>query len=160
MTKKNVGIIGFGSIGKVHAFGYATLPFYTQPLGCEFKVTHVATAHASTAEKAKSITGAEFATTDYREITENPDVDIVHICTPNEQHLAPLISAIENNKHIYCEKPLCVNSVESQCVLDAINRCGYSGTSQLTFHLRFFPSIMRMKQMLEQEQLGRILQFR
>lgn len=157
----SVGIIGFGMIGKVHAFGYATLPFYwnaSDSVG--FRITHVATAHSHTAELAKKICKADSACTDFREITENPEVDVVHICTPNDQHFEALLSAIENNKPVYCEKPLCTTSEQSRVVLRAIRESGYASTHQMVFHTRFFPAIMRLKQLLETGRLGRILQFR
>jgi len=159
MTKiKQVGIIGFGMIGKVHAYGYATLPFYLQPMPFPVRLTHIATAHADTAEYAKTMTGADVATTDYREITENPDIDIVHICTPNDQHLAPLLSAMQHNKHIYCDKPLVAGINEAEQVRQAMAE--YTGVSQMTFHLRFFPAVQRAKQLIDAGKLGRILQFR
>ncbi len=160
MRHDSVGLIGFGMTGKVHAYAYTTLPYYMNSTVGEFRITHVATAHAATAEKAKQITRAEYATTDFRTITENPAVDIVHICTPNEGHLEPLLSAIAHGKHIYCEKPLCVNADEARVILRAIEESGYSATNQMTFHLRFFPAIQRLKQLLLEGRLGRILQFR
>ena len=145
-------------IGKVHAYGYAILPYYLQPMPFPVRLTHIATAHADTAEHAKAVTGADVATTDFREITENPDVDIVHICTPNDQHLAPLLSAMRHNKHIYCDKPLVAGIDEAEQVRAAM--AGYGGVSQMTFHLRFFPAIQRAKQLIDAGQLGQILQFR
>ena len=50
--------------------------------------------------------GAEHAVTDFREITENPDIDIVDICSPNDKHYEAIMSAIAHGKHIYCDKPL------------------------------------------------------
>jgi len=155
---KRVGIIGFGMIGKVHAYGYATLPYYLQPMPFLVRLTHIATAHVDTAEHAKNVTGADVATTDYREITENPEIDIVHICTPNDQHLAPLLSAMRHNKHIYCDKPLVAGIDEAEQVRQAMT--GYGSVSQMTFHLRFFPAVQRAKQLIDAGKLGRILQFR
>jgi len=155
---KRAGIIGFGMIGKVHAYGYATLPYYLQPMPFPVRVTHIATAHADTAEHAKAVTRADVAATDFREITENPDIDIVHICTPNDQHLEPLLSAMRHDKHIYCDKPLVVGIDEAEQVRQAMVE--YSGVSQMTFHLRFFPAVQRAKQLIDTGKLGKILQFR
>ena len=106
MKTYRVGIIGFGMIGKVHAYGYATLPFYYDPPPLAARITHVVTSRAETAEKARQLTGAEVAATDFRAVTENPEIDIVHICTPNDRHFEALQSAIAEQKHIYCDKPL------------------------------------------------------
>ena len=161
MKTFSTGIIGFGMIGKVHAFGYATLPYHIDPnINAKFRITHVATAHDESAEKAKAVCGADVATTDFRNITENPDIDIVHICSPNEQHVEQLISAIRHGKHIYCDKPLCCTMEEAELVRGEMQRSNYSATNQMTFHLRFFPAVMRMKQLIDENRLGRILQFR
>jgi predicted dehydrogenase len=159
MTKvKNVGIIGFGMIGKVHAYGYATLPYYLQPVPFSVRITHVVTAHTDTANMAKNVTGAEFASNDFRDITENPDIDIVHICTPNAMHLPPLLSAMRQNKHIYCDKPMVANINEAEQIRSVMKN--YTGVSQMTFHIRFFPAVQRAKQLIDSGRLGKILQFR
>ena len=162
----NVGVIGFGMIGKVHACAYKVLPFYCDPFSFVPRVTHVATSRAETARKAQELLGCPFATADFREITENPDVDIVDICSPNNLHTEALLSAIKNNKHIYCDKPLCVTAEEAELVSAAFlatdgdgNRL-YSKTSQMTFHLRFYSAIRRAKQLLDEGRIGRILQYR
>lgn len=160
MKTHRVGIIGFGMIGKVHAFGYATLPYYSQPFVSTFKITHIATGHRETAQAAAQICGAEVATTDYRDVTENPEIDIVHICTPNDRHLDPLLSAIRHGKNIYCEKPLTVSREEAEEVRKALAETNYAATAQMTFHLRFFPAVQRARQLLAEGRLGRIYQFR
>ena len=155
-----VGIIGFGMIGKVHAFGYATLPYYSMPMDAKFHISHVSTAHPETAERARKICGADIATTDFREITTNPGIDIVHICSPNEMHFEQLRTAIESGKHIYCDKPMTVTREEAEEIQDCLDAAEYTATSQMTFHLRFFPAIRRAKQLVEQGRLGKIYQFR
>ena len=155
-----VGIIGFGMIGKVHAYAYAAMPFYSKPMDAAFRITHVATSQQETAEQAKAVCGAKIATTDYREITENPDIDIVHICTPNDLHIEPLLSTIRHRKKIYCDKPLTTSREEAESVLAALNEANYAETNQMTFHNRFFSALIRAKKMLDVGTLGRILQFR
>jgi predicted dehydrogenase len=102
--------------------------------------------------------GAEHAVVDFRDITENPDIDIVHICTPNNLHLPALLSAISHNKHIYCEKPMVSNVEEAEQVRQAL--ASYSGTSQMTLQNRFFPATIRAKQLIDEGFLGKVLEFR
>ena len=153
-----VGILGFGMIGKVHAYGYATLPFYYDPPPLSARITHVVTSRAETAEKARRLIGADVAATDFRAVTENPDVDIVHVCTPNDRHCEALLSAIAHQKHIYCDKPLVATWDEARQVAAALE--SYRGTAQMTFQNRFFPATLRAKQLLDEGRLGRVLQFR
>jgi predicted dehydrogenase len=154
----NVGILGFGMIGKVHAYGYLNLPLFYDPAPLQARITHVVTSRPETAEKARQTVGAEVAATDYRVVTENPNIDIVHVCTPNHLHLEALLSAIAHQKHIYCDKPLVADMAEADKVRAAL--AGFQGIAQMTFQNRFFPATMRAKQLLDEGVLGRIFGFR
>lgn len=158
MKVHKVGIIGFGFIGKVHAYGYLNLPLYYDPVPLEAKITHVVTSRQETAEKGRRAVGAEVAATDYRAVTENPDIDIVHICTPNHLHQDALLSAMAHGKHIYCDKPLVATMAETEPIREALS--DYRGIAQMTFHNRFFPATMRAKQLIDQGALGTVLDFR
>lgn len=153
-----VGMLGLGFIGKVHAYGYLNLPLYYDPAPLRAKITHVCTSSQNSAEKGCAQIGAEIATTDYRAITENPDIDIVHICTPNYLHHDALLSAIRHNKHIYCDKPLVTNMDEAMAIAAALKT--YTATSQMTLQNRFFPAVMRAKQLVDEGFLGRVLEYR
>jgi len=158
MKTYNVGILGFGFIGKVHAFGYATLPFYYDPLPLAARITHVVTGRPESAERGRRLVGADVATTDYRAVTENPAIDIVHICSPNHLHKDALLSAMRHQKHIYCDKPLVATMAEAEEIRAAIG--SYHGTAQMTLQNRFFPATMRAKQLIDAGALGQVLQFR
>jgi len=156
MKKIKIGLLGFGYIGRAHASAVRDIPIYYDQQEFRAEITHVCTARKETAEKAASILGA-VPVTDFRAITENPDIDAVDIASPNDKHLAPLLSALANGKHIYCDKPLCANEKEAMQVAEALK--SYSGTSQMTFQYRFFPASIRAKQLIEEGRLGDILEF-
>ncbi len=153
-----VGIIGFGFIGRVHAYGYLNLPLLRDPPPLRARITHVCTSRRETAEKGAAQVGADHAVTDWREVAEGPDVDIVHICTPNHLHKAPLLAAIAGGKHIYCDKPLVATWAEAEQVAAALD--GYTATGQMTFHNRFFPATMRARALVEEGFLGAVLEYR
>jgi predicted dehydrogenase len=153
-----VGIIGFGFIGKVHAYGYRNLPFFYDPVPLNARITHIVTGHGETAREAAQLVDADHSGTDYREVTENPAIDIVHICSPNHLHKDAVLSAIRHGKHIYCDKPLASTMDEAEEILEAL--AGYRGTSQMTFQNRFFPATMRAKQLVDAGSLGDLLAFR
>ncbi|MHB8901738.1 MAG: Gfo/Idh/MocA family protein [Thermoguttaceae bacterium] len=158
MNHLRVGILGFGFIGKVHAYGYRNLPLFYDPLPLQAEITHVVTARPQTAEKARQLLGARTASTDYRDVTENPQIDIVHICTPNSAHKDALLSAMRHQKHIYCDKPLVNTAAEADEIESAL--ADYRGIAQMTFHNRFFPAMLHARRLVDQDRLGRILQFR
>lgn len=158
MKHYRVGIIGFGAIGSVHAWAYAGLPFCYAPLPFSARVHAVATAHRDTAEAAAQICGAETAVTDYRQITENPDIDIVHVCTPNVDHARQLFSALTHHKAVYSDKPLTATWSEALELAPLLathrNRVG------MAFQLRFFPALMRARALMDDGRIGRVLSFR
>jgi len=158
MPPLRVGILGFGFIGKVHAYAYRNMALYYNPPPAETRLVGVCTSRGETAEAARDLLGFEFATTDFREITENPQIDIVNICTPNHLHAEALLSAIAHGKHIYCEKPLAADAGEARKVVEAL--ADFRGVHQMTFNYRFVPATMRAKQLVESGFLGEVLSFR
>ncbi|HAA88788.1 MAG TPA: dehydrogenase [Verrucomicrobiales bacterium] len=62
------------------------------------------------------------AVIDFREITEDQGIDAVCIATPDHWHSVITISALNNKKDVYCEKPLTHNIHESVEVIKAVNK--------------------------------------
>ena len=79
MKTYTVGILGFGFIGKVHAYAHLTMPLYYPQSDFRTRITHIGTSAMATAKKGCTQIQAKVPVTDYREITENPEIDIVHI---------------------------------------------------------------------------------
>ena len=82
------------------------------------------------AEKAAEEFGAEGAKvyTDYRELLADPDVEVVHICTPNVSHSEIAIAAFAAKKHVYCEKPMSHNTEEAEKMTEAWKQSGMQFT--------------------------------
>ena len=158
MKSYTVGILGFGFIGKVHAYAHQTIPLYYPQSDFRTRITHIGTSNLETAQRGCDQIQAEVAVADYRDITENPDIDIVHICTPNHLHKDMLLSAIKNNKHIYCDKPLTATAAEADQIKEAL--AGYKATAQMTFQCRFFPATLRALQLVQEGFLGDVHDFR
>ncbi|MCK4300505.1 MAG: Gfo/Idh/MocA family oxidoreductase, partial [Planctomycetes bacterium] len=98
-----VGFVGFGFIGKVHAYCHLNMPMFYDPPPLETTLVGVCTSRPGTAQEAKRRFGFDIATDNYREIIESPDIDIVHITSPNVFHRDHLLSALAAGKHVYCE---------------------------------------------------------
>ena len=158
MKTCNVGILGYGFIGKVHTLAYASLPFYYDPVPLKARITHVCTSRPESSAAAAQSVGADVGTTDFRRVTEDPNVDIVHVCTPNHLHADALLSAMHHGKHIYCDKPLVARLDEADRVRDALG--DYRATAQMTLQNRFFPAMLRARELVEEGRLGPILQYR
>jgi len=153
-----VGIIGFGFMGRTHSYGYVNLPLFYHPVPCRTRLVGVATSRPETAEAARRALGFEIATTDWRELIARPDIDIIHICTPNKFHTEQVLAALAAGKHVYCDKPLCTTRAEADEIAAALP--SVKVTHQMALHNRFFPATMRAKQLLEAGFLGDVLSFR
>lgn len=153
-----VAILGFGFIGKVHAYAHLNIPLFYDPPPLRTRLAGVATRSSQSAAKAKSLMSFEEATTDQLSLINREDVDIVHICTPNDLHREALLAAIRAGKHIYCDKPLTATLEEAEEVAAALKT--YKATGQMTFNYRFLPATMRAKQLVDEGRLGQISHFR
>jgi len=158
VRQTGVGIIGYGFMGKVHAFGYRSIPFYYDPPPLEVRLVGVATSSPETAESARIHGGFELATADWRRLVERRDIAIIDICSPNALHAAQLKAAMAAGKHIYCDKPLTVTLQEAEEVRDAM--AGWAGIGQVAFHNRFFSGVLRAKQLIDDGFLGTTIGFR
>ena len=59
------------------------------------------------------------AYTDYREMLEKEDLDVVHICTPHDLHAEMVVAALNRDIHVLCEKPLCSRKEDLPAILEA-----------------------------------------
>lgn len=104
----------------------------------------------------KEHTDAEpFATPNYAEVLARKDIDAVVIGTPDHQHCAQLIAAVQAGKDVYVEKPLAMNMKELLRAYDAVKRSGH--IVQIGTQMRSYPQSGGLKQFLASGGLGKIL---
>ncbi len=158
LPKIRIALIGYGSIGRVHALAYRSIPFHYGLPASLIQIAGVATSRPETAQKAAQEIGCNLWTADYRQLLESDQVDAVDICTPNDRHIEPVLAAAQAGKHVYCEKPLAINVDEGRRMVEAVRSAGVKG--QITFNFRFFPAVFRARQLIEEGFLGRPFSFR
>jgi predicted dehydrogenase len=159
MQEMGVGIVGYGFIGKVHAFAHQAIPFMYDPLPVRARLIGVCTATEASGRKAQESAGFEFATTDAAELLARDDIQIIHCCTPNDAHYSFLRDAIASGKHIYCDKPLTRTVTEADEIATAA-RLNPGAIRRMTFHYRFIPAILRAQQLIAEDFLGEVYHFR
>ena len=112
MKPVRTAILGTGFMGRVHLEAVRRV-----------ESVEAAAIAGRNVEAARQL-GAGFSisaiATDYREILRDPEIDAVHICTPNAQHFPMAKDAIEAGKHVLCEKPLAMTAAEAS---GSRNRC-------------------------------------
>ena len=154
-----IGIIGYGFMGKVHAYGYASMPFYYDPPPVRARMVAVATSSARTAEAARRHGGFEEGVDDWRRLVDRRDIDIIDICSPNTLHAEQLAAALQAGKHVYCDKPLTVSAEEATGVVRrAMGQWG--GIGQMALHNRFYSGMLRARQLVDEDFLGDPIGFR
>ena len=113
------------------------------------------------AEKAKAFAekwGYESIETDWRKLIERKDIDAIDICTPNNTHAEIAIAAAEAGKMVLCEKPLAMNLVEGQEMVDAVEKAGVP--NMVWYNYRRVPAVTLAKQLIDEGRLGRIFHYR
>lgn len=153
----NVAILGFGGIGKVHAYAIENLKYFASDLPFRPRVLGVCTTSEEKSARICENMGFEKAYKSVFEAIEDPDVDVVDICLPNHLHADAVSRAIAANKHVLCEKPLCPTYKESKRALDEAVLGGIC--HGVVFHNRSFSAIQKAKQLIDAGRLGRILSF-
>ena len=158
MQRINIGLVGYGGIGRVHAAAYRAIPFHYGLNADSINIVAVATTRMETAKQAAAEIGCDVFTTDYRDLLARHDIDAIDICTPNNSHHEIVLAAAAAGKHIYCEKPLAMNAAEALSMSQAAAAAGVK--TQMTFNFRFFPAIARAKQLIDEGFLGEVFSFR
>jgi predicted dehydrogenase len=158
MKKLNLGMIGYGGIGRVHALAYRAIPFYYGLPADTVNLIGVSTSRPETAQKAAAEIGCDFWPADYHDLLARSDIDVVDVCTPNFAHEEVILAAAAAGKHIYCEKPLAMNLPQARRMVEAVALAGVN--NQMTFNFRFIPAVTRARQLVEAGFLGRVFSFR
>jgi predicted dehydrogenase len=131
-------IIGAGMVGAVHAHA-------VHRAGGQLAAIAASTPHTS--ELAATRLGAERSATP-EEIFAAGDVDVVHICTPNNQHLEQTLAALAAGKHVICEKPLATTVADAQALADAAAAAGT--VAAVSFIYRFYPMVREARHRLSE----------
>ena len=137
-----IGLLGAGS------FATSTLLPAMKRVGAEMVVA--CAANGSHARHAAEKFGFRFCTTDEQEILNNPAVNTVVIATRHHLHATQVKAALRSGKHVFCEKPLCLNEVELNSIVAA--RDDPASSRQLLmvgFNRRFAPLAVRLKSFLK-----------
>jgi predicted dehydrogenase len=87
------------------------------------------------------------------DLLRDKDIQVVSIASYDRDHHAHVITALENGKHVFVEKPMCVSTQEARSIRNALSRFPKSKISS-NLILRRSPLFMHMKQMVEQGLLG------
>jgi predicted dehydrogenase len=88
----------------------------------------------------------------YRELAEDPEIDVVYIATTNSTHRDLCITCLEAGKPVLCEKPFALNASQAREIADCAARCKVFCMEAMW--MRYLPGIIRLKQLVEDGAIG------
>lgn len=160
MTRRptvTVGVIGTGWIVRAHVYAIQTLNLLS-PLSARIRVKWLYGRKESSAASMAAELGAEQWTTDWRAITDDPEVDVVaDVCT-NVLHAPTALAALAAGKHILCEKPLGTTVEEAAGMCEAAESAGVLAATG--FNYRYVPAVRLIRNLVDQGRLGEIRHYR
>ena len=144
--KLKIGVIGLG-VGEQHVIGYQRIP--------NVEVTDICDIDPSVLKIVGDRNDVPNRHQDYKQITENPNIDVVSIASYDNCHAIQAISAFENGKHVMIEKPLALNRHEAEAILRAQQDSGRFLSSNLI--LRKSPRFQELKNWIAKGYFGEIV---
>jgi predicted dehydrogenase len=149
LTSKN--FIGIGIIGT----GFARTTQLPGFQACEgARVLAIASGHRENAERVAREFNIEHVMTDWREVVEHTDVDLVSIVTPPVTHMEMTLHALRCGKAVLCEKPMAMNAEEADTMR---RRAEEANVLALIDHeLRFLPGRLKMREMIRAGDIGQV----
>ena len=153
MSKVRIGIIGIGEIGTTKHL--TQLCRHTD----EVEIAALCDIIPERCEKAIKDFGLNAKIyTDYKEICTDETLDVIHVCTPNPLHKEMSILAMENGKHVYCEKPLALTWADAQEMREVEKKTGKKLACGTQW--RYNTATMEMKRMFDAGEFGDVYYIR
>ena len=138
-------IAGTGFIGRVHA---------RSALLAGAHLAGVAASSRESARDAATALGADRGFDSAEELVRDPDVDVVHVCTPNHLHLPLAEAALAAGKHVICEKPLALDVSGAQQLVEAAADSGLHAA--VPFVYRYYPTVREARERVASGETGAV----
>jgi predicted dehydrogenase len=158
MKKKlNIGLVGYGFMGRTHSNAYRKVGNFFD-LKYEPVLKAVCARNEQNAKAFADTWGYQSVETDWRKLVQRDDIDVIDICTPNNTHAEIALAAAAAGKMILCEKPLSMNGPEGLKMVKAIEKAGVP--NMVWYNYRRVPAVTMAKQLIDEGRLGRIFHYR
>lgn len=138
------GIIGAGFIGRVHIETVRRLGF----------AEVIAIADTNGAEEIAGKLSVPNYFKDYKHMIDTMNLDIIHICTPNNTHFEIAMYALSHGVHVLCEKPMTTSVEQARLLLKKSEETGL--VAAINFHNRFYPMCSHLMNIVKDKELGDI----
>ena len=149
-------MLGYEFMGRAHAHAYRSVGHVTAVATPRLVAIAGRTGHL--VQGAATRYGFERATTDWRDVVDDPAVELFDNCGPNHLHAEPTVAAAQAGKHLLCEKPLGRTAQESYEIWRAAEGAGV--LHMCGFNYRFLPAVRLARELIETGELGEVHRFR
>ncbi|MCC7233982.1 MAG: Gfo/Idh/MocA family oxidoreductase [Bryobacterales bacterium] len=159
MSKKklNVGIIGYGFMGRTHSNAFRTVNNFFD-LEYEPVLKAVCARDGGKAKAFAEQWGYESVETDWKKLIARKDIDLIDIASPNNTHARIAEAAAAAGKMILCEKPLAMNGPQAEAMVKAVEKA--KAPNMVWYNYRRVPAVTLAKQLIDEGRLGRIFHYR
>jgi myo-inositol 2-dehydrogenase / D-chiro-inositol 1-dehydrogenase len=146
MKQVNVGIIGAGRIGKLHAENLSLIP--------SIRLVGISDLYADAIQPWATALGFTQITHNYMDLIDNPDIEAIFVCSPTDTHKDVIIAAAKQKKHIFCEKPISFSLKDTEEILREVeqNKVKF----QVGFNRRFDHNFKAVKKALLDGTIGEL----
>jgi predicted dehydrogenase len=156
MKQIRVGLIGHKFMGRAHTHAYTDLPIFFDP-GVDV-VKHTLCSDEESVVPAAARWGWKNSSRDWREVANNPEIDLVDIAAPSAIHFQVALAAMKAGKHVFCEKPLALSLDDARTMEKAAREAKV--VNMIGFNYRRVPALALAKSLIDAGELGELFHFR
>jgi predicted dehydrogenase len=140
-----MGIVGAGFVGPHHVDAVRRLGYVD--------VVAVAGSNDESGRRKADQIGAQRGYGGYQALIDDPEVEVVHVATPNDMHFPVIAAALAKGKHVVSDKPLAATAAESRQLVDLAKRAGV--VAAVTFNYRGNPLVQQARRAVANGEIGK-----
>ncbi|MGB1895199.1 MAG: Gfo/Idh/MocA family protein [Candidatus Puniceispirillaceae bacterium] len=156
MKEIGVGVIGTGFMGKAHSIAYSASAsvFGT---GLRPRLEMVCDLSPERAQNRATDLGFSRYSADWQDVVNDPAIDLISVCTPNDTHAEISIAALKAGKHVWCEKPMSTTLSDSVAMRDMA--AASTGKTIIGYNYTKNPAVTHARRLIEEGHIGRVSGF-
>jgi len=156
MKEIGIGVIGTGFMGKAHSIAYSASAsvFGT---GLRPRLEMVCDLSPERAQNRATDLGFSRYSADWQDVVNDPAINLISVCTPNDTHAEISIAALKAGKHVWCEKPMSTTLSDSVAMRDMA--AASTGKTIIGYNYTKNPAVTHARRLIEEGHIGRVSGF-
>ncbi len=156
MKEIGIGVIGTGFMGKAHSIAYSASAsvFGT---GLRPRLEMVCDLSPERAQNRATDLGFSRYSADWQDVVNDPAIDLISVCTPNDTHAEISIAALKAGKNVWCEKPMSTTLADSIAMRDMA--AASTGKTIIGYNYTKNPAVTHARRLIEEGHIGRVSGF-